>query len=361
MSLVYKDRVSQDCTAPSTTSPFDFDIGGSTPTGFQSFATALATSDTCIYSASDGSGNWEVGIGTWSDTTNALTRTTILASSNAGSAETFSGTVTVEISNDARAMNQNVLPIVDTPVTASDITGVVNTHHVCTIAGITTASKNITIPAGNIGDRIRISVTDGDDAYELIIIGAASQTINGGTAATEWSRLFIAGESVQLVCTAANTWIVEYDGRIPCTGMLTQSITVTGYFVDGSWVDLPADGVAFDVGDICDTTNDYFDLRRAGEYHVSIVAASAENAADQDRFYAQIANDADTTLFLGLWQSAGNSASWIASNASGTISVGASDIGTATGRVRGRARYIATGTNDLDAGNQCKQSIAEIL
>ena len=141
MSLVYKDRVSQDCTAPATTSPFDFDVGGVTPTGFQSFVDALADGDTCIYSASDASGNWEVGIGTWTESTKELARTTILASSNSGSAETFTGTVTVEISNDARAMSQTVLPIVNETVTIGNVTGVVNTHHVCAIAGLTAARE----------------------------------------------------------------------------------------------------------------------------------------------------------------------------------------------------------------------------
>jgi hypothetical protein len=41
------------------------------------------------------SGNWETGLGTFSTTGPTLTRTTISASSNAGSAVTFSGTVNV--------------------------------------------------------------------------------------------------------------------------------------------------------------------------------------------------------------------------------------------------------------------------
>ena len=63
------------------------------------------------------------------------------------------------------------------------------------------------------GERVGVYVVDGDATYELILKGAASQTINGGTAATEWSRVFIANECVIFRCIAANTWIVEYDGR----------------------------------------------------------------------------------------------------------------------------------------------------
>ena len=47
------------------------------------------------------SGNWEVGIGTYSTTGPTLTRTTILASSNSGSAVTFSGTVNVFVTYPA--------------------------------------------------------------------------------------------------------------------------------------------------------------------------------------------------------------------------------------------------------------------
>lgn len=90
MALVLADRVRQTGTANTTVS---FTLSGSV-TGFQSFA-VIGNTNTTYYSATDGAGNWEVGIGTYSTTGPTLTRTTILSSSNSGSAETFSGTVTV--------------------------------------------------------------------------------------------------------------------------------------------------------------------------------------------------------------------------------------------------------------------------
>ena len=63
-------------------------------TGFQSF-TVVGNGNTTYYSATDATGGWEVGIGTYSTTGPTLTRTTILSSSNSGSAVTFSGTVNV--------------------------------------------------------------------------------------------------------------------------------------------------------------------------------------------------------------------------------------------------------------------------
>jgi hypothetical protein len=88
MALVVNDRVQQTGTANTTVS---FTLSGSV-TGFQSFA-VVGNGNTTYYAATDASGNWEVGIGTYSTTGPTLTRTTILSSSNSGSAVTFSGTV----------------------------------------------------------------------------------------------------------------------------------------------------------------------------------------------------------------------------------------------------------------------------
>lgn len=90
MALVLADRVQQTGTANTTVS---FTLSGSVA-GFQSFA-VIGNGNTTFYSATDSSGDWEVGIGTYSTTGPTLTRTTILSSSNSGSAVTFSGAVNV--------------------------------------------------------------------------------------------------------------------------------------------------------------------------------------------------------------------------------------------------------------------------
>jgi len=89
MALVVYDRVQQTGTANTTVS---FTLSATTA-GYQSFA-VIGNGNTTYYSANDGT-NWEVGLGTYSTTGPTLTRTTVLASSNSGSAVTFSGTVTV--------------------------------------------------------------------------------------------------------------------------------------------------------------------------------------------------------------------------------------------------------------------------
>lgn len=87
MALVIKDRVKETTT---TTGTGALTLAGAM-TGFRSFSSVSSTNDTMYYGlqAVDGSGNptgdWEVGLGTYSGT-NTLTRTTVLDSSNAGSA-----------------------------------------------------------------------------------------------------------------------------------------------------------------------------------------------------------------------------------------------------------------------------------
>lgn len=90
MALALFDRVQQTGTANTTVS---FTLSGSV-TGYQSFS-VIGNGNTTYYGATDTSGNWEVGVGTYSTTGPTLDRTTILSSSNTGSAVTFSGTVTV--------------------------------------------------------------------------------------------------------------------------------------------------------------------------------------------------------------------------------------------------------------------------
>jgi len=97
MAFVLVDRVQQTGAANTTVS---FTLSGSV-TGFQAF-TVIGDGNTTYYAATDTSGNFEVGIGTYTLSTTTLARTTILASSNSGNAVTFSGTVTVFVTYPAK-------------------------------------------------------------------------------------------------------------------------------------------------------------------------------------------------------------------------------------------------------------------
>lgn len=84
MPQIFADRVRETST---TTGTGSYTLAGAVA-GFRSFGSVAANGDTVFYTATGGS-DWEVGLGTWS-TGNILARTTILSSSNAGSAVNWS-------------------------------------------------------------------------------------------------------------------------------------------------------------------------------------------------------------------------------------------------------------------------------
>jgi hypothetical protein len=84
MALVVKDRVQETTT---TTGTGTLTLLGAV-TGYQSFS-VVGNGNTTYYTIASTSSEWEVGIGTWA-TGNTLARTTVLASSNAGSAVNLS-------------------------------------------------------------------------------------------------------------------------------------------------------------------------------------------------------------------------------------------------------------------------------
>ncbi len=118
MALVLADRVKETTT---TTGTGTVTLAGAA-TGFQSFA-VVGNGNTTYYTiAGQGTAEWEVGIGTYTSAGTTLARTTVLASSNAGSLVVFSaGTKDVFVTYPAgrsiyadgttlTATNSSVLP-----------------------------------------------------------------------------------------------------------------------------------------------------------------------------------------------------------------------------------------------------------
>lgn len=124
MAHIYASRVLETST---TTGTGALTLAGTSPTGFRPFSAVMTSpSDTCIYliQGVDGSGNptseWEIGIGTYS-ASNTLTRTTVLSSSNANAAVSFSaGTKQVAIAADSTRVAQfDSVPQMRLPLTTS--------------------------------------------------------------------------------------------------------------------------------------------------------------------------------------------------------------------------------------------------
>lgn len=83
MALVIKDRVKETTT---TTGTGAIALGGAA-TNFVTFSSVLSNADTTYYAIVDTANSaFEVGLGTYASSGNTLTRTTVLASSNSGSA-----------------------------------------------------------------------------------------------------------------------------------------------------------------------------------------------------------------------------------------------------------------------------------
>ena len=87
MALILADRVRETST---TTGTGALSLAGAV-VGYQTFSSAIGNTNTCYYAISNpGIAEWEVGIGTYATSGNTLTRTTVLKSSNANAAVSFS-------------------------------------------------------------------------------------------------------------------------------------------------------------------------------------------------------------------------------------------------------------------------------
>ena len=261
--------------------------GGSAVTNHRTFANAA--SDTNIEIAidiidtSENTATWRA---TYASGAGTLTRVSLEAAQ--GTLSTTSEAITVYASVPGRWFLHSTLSVnAQTPV-STDITGAVGQYYYITQSS-QSANIDLTLPSANVGDRIGVYMVDGDDTYGVIIKGAASQTINGGSAATEWSRLFIKGENCIFRCVAANTWIVEHDGRVSCIAKIWRSTTQS---IGTGWNKVLCADESYDVGSIGDpTTNNRIDIRRTGKYLITF-GASILNVGDTNRVLAACYIDA---------------------------------------------------------------------
>jgi len=239
--------------------------------------------DTVAIDITDAGGDIATWIGTY-DTTGDGTITKVSVESAQGSLATESAELTVYASVPGNWFAHTTLADnAQTPV-STDITGAIGQYYLITQSS-QSANIDFTLPSASIGDRIGVYMVDGDDTYAVIIKGAASQTINGGSAATEWSRLFIQGETCIFRCVAANTWIIEHDGRIPCCGKVKPQTDVTGNSA-GTYtvIDLSGSTAEINIGDMVDIANDKMNIRRDGRYIIRVAGRPYSSVADGDYY-----------------------------------------------------------------------------
>jgi hypothetical protein len=190
MALILRDRVQETATANTTVS---FTLLGAV-TGYQAFS-VVGNTNTTYYSATDSTGAWEVGLGTYATSGPTLTRTTILSSSNSGSAVTFSGTVNVfltypssrvgYISGDGTTLQPGLRidPRVTSAASASSLTPDVSTTDIYAYTALA-AGLTINAPTGTPldGDKLIFRLLDNGTARALT--WNATYTIIGVTLPT---------------------------------------------------------------------------------------------------------------------------------------------------------------------------------
>jgi hypothetical protein len=113
--------------------------------------------------------------------------------------------------------------------TDADTTAVANSDYTVDLSAWATANRTYTLPASpSVGNKVGFKISAGNATYSLIIVGNTSQTIDGGSAASEWSRLRIAGERVVLEYVATNKWVVTTDKRRKMEAIMRLTTSADG-------------------------------------------------------------------------------------------------------------------------------------
>ena len=217
MALVLADRVRETTSSSGTGS---VTLGGAV-SGFKAFGSVLSTNDTTYYAIIANSGEWEVGVGTFTSP-NSLARTTVLSSSNSGSLVSFqSGTknviitqpsekaVFLDISGNAVSSNGGL------SLSAPTITGGTlssPTISTPTVSGGTFSSPTITTPlvtggTFNSPTVVSPSITGTGNATFATITANASTTASSNLGAFNYGTLGFSDTGiVQSAQTSVNSY-----------------------------------------------------------------------------------------------------------------------------------------------------------
>lgn len=279
----HKNRVGMTVTGTPGTGTITLNAA---ETGYQSFATAYGANANVDVLIEEGSA-WEIARDcTYTHSGTTLSRGTLEASST-GSALSLTSAAKVYVVNSATRIQKMIGGYLEnsTHDGTAAVTGVVGTMHVFT--GLT-ADRDFTLPStAAAGDRIGVSFPAGSADYEILLKSASGDKINNvDCSSTEWSRLFIAGETVIFRCVDGSTvdWVVEYDGRIPASTTITLTTNADGESAATATAPTSAGGAwtaaAGNLGNKENTSNGQVTVRRAGLYQITAGGRSKDTQVD---------------------------------------------------------------------------------
>lgn len=188
------------------------------------------------------------------------------------------------------------------------------TLYVTNMSAWATADRIYTLPSSGLvvgQTRVGVAIEAGNATYELILKGATDQVVIGAgrsvgggspSESVEWSRLFIAGEVVIFLYVAANTWLVEHDGRVPQQAIMRLSTDAAAEEAMAFTPPTTKSGVwtaELNVGSIASVSNDRMIARRAGNYAFDALATSGSMVTATNLFGVSLSKN-DTSTWIGL-------------------------------------------------------------
>lgn len=305
MALVLADRVKETST---TTGTGSFTLAGAT-TGFQSFNSAIGNGNTTYYTIENMSaGEWETGLGTFTSPA-TLARTTVYASSNAGSAVNFSaGTKSVYVDMSATKFPAGVLGTANggTGTTTSTGSGAnvlatspaLVTPDLGTPSAVTlTNATGLPIGAGTTGTLAVNRGGTGQTSYtngQLLIGGNTGNTLTKATLTAGSGVTITNGDgSITISSAAGGSGGATASGSVTLTSSSSgaQSITTTDY---GQYVKLP------DATTMTKAANN-FNVKNAGSFPLKILDNSGNILGFIMPNDSSMIGCADSSTAAGVW------------------------------------------------------------
>ncbi len=238
MALALKDRVKETTT---TTGTGTVTLAGAA-SGFQSFA-AVGDGNQTFYAIVDSaSGDWEVGVGTYTSSGTTLSRTTVVSSSNAGSLVNF-GAGSKDVFVTYPSSRSVYLDAAGSAVTTLDIGTLGASTANITTANITSGTVSTTPTSGNdITNKTYVDTlaASGIHFHQPVMVESPTNlnaTYNNGTAGVG-ATLTNAGTQVELIIdgifTSPGDRVLVYSQTNPIENGI-YVVTVVGT-VSTNWV-----------------------------------------------------------------------------------------------------------------------------